>query len=291
MDFLTIFNDITEQILPVILRYRQDVSTLGVKLKDDKTFVTNADFDIQRLVMDIILKYDSDANFIAEENNYTKRNKFDSEYTWIVDPIDGTSQFINPDSKEYCTAICVIEKGRPVSAMILLPELGIGGTHILVSGLVGTNQLYVNNELANGRINKAKTHMASVTKRAEEPLFGFEDDLFKKGYTLKTKATSQSIDQLRTAVDISDITEPSITPLDFFYRGRQKIWDGAAGICLNLIAGKKVIHLNGRPIIPFPIEILEQQIPTQRSIFEGDIAGLEEILLDKSNESDRTYQI
>ena len=108
MNFLEIFNDITEQILPVILKYRQDISSLGIELKEDKSIVTKADFDVQKLIMDVVLKYDSSANFIAEENNYVRQNNFDSRYTWIIDPIDGTSQFINPNSKEYCTVELII---------------------------------------------------------------------------------------------------------------------------------------------------------------------------------------
>ena len=286
MDFIKIFNDITEKILPVILKYRNDIKALHIELKDDKSFVTQADFEVQKLIMETILKYDSNANFIAEENNYIKGDNFDSGYTWIIDPIDGTSQFINPNSKEYCSAICVIESGNPVSAMILLPELGKGGNHILVTGLVDTSQIFVNGIPANNRINNTPIHTASVTKRNEEPLFGFEENLLKNGYVLKTKATSQSIDQLRTALDISNITDPPMESFKFFYRGRQKIWDGAAGICLNLIAGKKVIHLNGEEIIPFPKNMLKENPPTHFSIFEGDVSGLESILFrTKSNKN------
>jgi 3'(2'), 5'-bisphosphate nucleotidase len=52
---------------------------------------------------------------------------------------------------------------------------------------------------------------------------------------------------LRACVDVGPFTEPALEPFGLFYRERQKIWDGAAGLCLAYAAGLYVADGTGRP--------------------------------------------
>lgn len=270
MDFIKTFNEIAEQVLPVVLNYRKNITSLNIDLKEDKTYVTQADFEIQKIIIDIILKHDPNANFIAEEKNVVKKHSETGIYTWVIDPIDGTRPFINSQSKEYCSVVCVIKERKPIASMVLLPELGIQGKHILIIGLLDKNEIYINGKISNNRMNKTNRNFVSVTRSSDVPPYGFENKLIEKRYNMKLIATSQTIDQLRTALDISDITDSHLESFDFFCRSNQKLWDGAAGMCFNMIANKRIVDMNGNNLIPFKNGLLEMKEPVHKFIFIGN---------------------
>ncbi|MDP8229878.1 MAG: inositol monophosphatase family protein [Candidatus Gorgyraea atricola] len=63
----------------------------GIKIKSSSfDLVTRADIEGERAVVSLIKKYFPQHNFIAEEEKYART---DSEYTWIIDPLDGTNNF------------------------------------------------------------------------------------------------------------------------------------------------------------------------------------------------------
>lgn len=68
--------------------YRGEYS---VELKPDQSPVTIADVETERVIKHVILEAFPDHGFEGEE---TGRTEGDSEYTWLIDPIDGTKSFI-----------------------------------------------------------------------------------------------------------------------------------------------------------------------------------------------------
>lgn len=63
----------------------------NIQLKQDQSnVVTQADFDSEKKIVEIIEQDFPDHNIIGEETGFRNKN---SEYTWIVDPLDGTSNF------------------------------------------------------------------------------------------------------------------------------------------------------------------------------------------------------
>ena len=64
----------------------------AVDLKADLTPVTIADTEAQRIIIDEIKKNFPDHGFLGEEK--TDKSQSASEYTWIIDPIDGTKNYI-----------------------------------------------------------------------------------------------------------------------------------------------------------------------------------------------------
>lgn len=52
--------------------------------------VTSADLESEEIIVNILCKSYPDYNIVAEENDYPRTN---SDYTWIIDPLDGTNNF------------------------------------------------------------------------------------------------------------------------------------------------------------------------------------------------------
>jgi len=62
-----------------------------VRAKDKKSYVTNVDLESDKLIISAIRKKYPDHNIISEESGEINNN---SEYTWYIDPIDGTHNYI-----------------------------------------------------------------------------------------------------------------------------------------------------------------------------------------------------
>lgn len=73
----------------VINRYYQ--SNVAVELKADRTPVTVADVQAEQAIHEVISRAFPDHGFYGEE---TGRSQRDSDYLWLVDPIDGTKSFV-----------------------------------------------------------------------------------------------------------------------------------------------------------------------------------------------------
>ncbi len=96
---------------------------LEIKHKSGKTdVVTRADRRAQEAVVDRIRAHDSDAAVIGEENDAAQAVP-ESGTVWIVDPIDGTNNFVRGD-RNWATSVACLVDGEPVAAANILPALG-----------------------------------------------------------------------------------------------------------------------------------------------------------------------
>jgi len=75
----------------VIQFYYDRNTAVKVEMKQDYTPVTVADIETEKKIREIILAAFPDHGFYGEE---TGRSGGDSEYTWLIDPIDGTKSFV-----------------------------------------------------------------------------------------------------------------------------------------------------------------------------------------------------
>ena len=95
--------NITEKLLNTFLeagKIAKSISQRGVKItiKSDKTPVTDGDLAVDQLLRNKISNLTPDIPIISEETvNLEMKNN--SETFWLIDPIDGTRQYIKKDSE------------------------------------------------------------------------------------------------------------------------------------------------------------------------------------------------
>jgi histidinol-phosphatase len=112
----------------VIKRYYQ--RNLAVEIKADKSPVTVADIETERVIRDLIAQRFPQHGFYGEE---TGQSALDAEYLWLVDPIDGTKAFVR-EYPFFSTQIALMHRGRlivgvssaPVYGEIAYAEVGAG---------------------------------------------------------------------------------------------------------------------------------------------------------------------
>jgi inositol-phosphate phosphatase/L-galactose 1-phosphate phosphatase/histidinol-phosphatase len=92
-------------------------SNIYFNKKKDASAVSNVDYEIESILFEMIAKNYPKHGFIGEELHLVKSR---SQYTWVVDPIDGTSSFIS-GKPTFCTLISLLFQGRPILGIIDQP--------------------------------------------------------------------------------------------------------------------------------------------------------------------------
>jgi len=95
-------------------------SNLAVTIKADKTPVTAADVETEKVIRAIIETKFPTHGFYGEE---TGSNALEAEYVWLVDPIDGTKAFVR-EYPMFSTQIALMHRGRLVVGVSSAPAYG-----------------------------------------------------------------------------------------------------------------------------------------------------------------------
>ncbi|MEU0427278.1 inositol monophosphatase family protein [Streptomyces canus] len=255
MSAAPLWDSLTERLLPVFTEYRSHIADLPVEVKADRTLLTEADISVQRIIIDAIRATEPDAVIIAEED---ERQGLREEVAsadgrvWVIDPIDGTAEFVREERVEFCSVVCLLEDWQPVSAFVLAPELGSGRTPLVVTADAAERRLTLNGDTVAPPATPGPDHWISATRSAGAPPRDFDPAAGQAGFRLKTRTTSQTLDMVRAAVDLSHHTDPSLPPFELFWRRKQKVWDGIAGLCLGTAAGLRHCDEDGKPLPAAP---------------------------------------
>lgn len=103
------------------LDYFRNRERLFVETKaNPQDVVSIADQEIERLIRSRVAAAHEGDGFLGEEDGLVEGQ---SGFTWVVDPIDGTSPFVN-GMPNWCVSIAVVTRGRPVIGVIHAPVLG-----------------------------------------------------------------------------------------------------------------------------------------------------------------------
>ena len=98
---------------------------LNVEYKDtkEKDPVTEADLAVNRYILEKLQNElaGEDFGYISEETYQKQDGKNNSEWVWIIDPLDGTKDFINKTG-EYAIHIALVRNKRPELALVAIPE-------------------------------------------------------------------------------------------------------------------------------------------------------------------------
>jgi len=102
----------------VIQRYYQ--RNLDVRIKSDKSPVTQADVESEQAIRRVIGQRFPDHGFLGEE---TGQSALDAEYLWLVDPIDGTKAFVR-EYPFFSTQIALAHRGQLIVGVSSAPVYG-----------------------------------------------------------------------------------------------------------------------------------------------------------------------
>jgi len=202
-----------------------------IRYKDELSLLTEFDTAAEAKIIRIIKKEYPDHAFLAEES----APQGQSEYKWIIDPIDGTTNFAHTFPLA-CVSIALEKRGKLI----------LGGVY---------NPFY--EEKFHARkgegawLNRKRIRVSKVT-RVKEALMttGFPyDRKINASYYLKLyrEFMVRSHGIRRTGSAALDICHVACGRFDGFWELKLNPWDVAAGVLIAKEAGAKITRMTGEP--------------------------------------------
>jgi len=114
---------IADKASETALKYFGKVSP---SLKADRSYVTRADLEIEKMLRAELPALVPGSEIIGEETALTPDNSKEilkSEWIWIVDPVDGTGNFVD-SLPNFCVSIGLARRGRPYAGLLKFPISG-----------------------------------------------------------------------------------------------------------------------------------------------------------------------
>jgi len=114
LEILNIAIDAGNEILKI---YDENII---VESKEDNSPITKADINSNKIIIDRLKKIDSNIPILSEESLVTWNNRKNWNKYWLIDPLDGTKEFINRNG-EFTVNIALIENHIPIFGIIYAP--------------------------------------------------------------------------------------------------------------------------------------------------------------------------
>ena len=200
-----------EKVSKVIIRDFGEIENLQVSRKGPKDFVTKTDKRVEEILIEELSKSKKKYSFITEETGIIKN--LDSQNIWIIDPIDGTTNFLH---------------GIPHFAI----SIALRTNNELISGVIFDpikNEMFYAEKDHGSYFNNQRIRV-SKKNNIDECLFGTNIQGVK--FTNLNLRCSGS-----AALDLAYV---GAGRLDGFFQSNLNIWDVAAGILIIEEAGGKI---------------------------------------------------
>ncbi|KAF3999382.1 inositol monophosphatase family protein [Glaciimonas immobilis] len=211
----------------VITRASFDLDLLQVEKKAHNDFVTEVDKNAEMAIIDILKNAYPDHAILAEESGASENLHDENENVWIIDPIDGTTNFIH-GFPQYCISIALQHRGQITQAVIYDPT---------------RNDLFTASKGAGAYLNEKRMRVSKRNRMADGLIgtgFNFRetegpvmDDYMKMFIVM-----SQNCAGLRRVGSAAlDLAYVAAGRLDGFFEKGLKPWDIAAGTLLITESG------------------------------------------------------
>lgn len=216
----------------VINRASFDVDLLKVDQKQHNDFVTEVDRAAEAAIIDIIHTAYPDHAFLAEESGASAGGD-DAEYRWIIDPLDGTTNFIH-GFPQYAVSIALAHRGVVTQAVVYDPQ-----RDELFTASKGGGAFLNNRRLRVGRRDRLADALVGTG-------FPFRDLQGLKTYLQLMGTMIESTAGMRRAGSAAlDLAYVAAGRLDGFFEQGLQPWDLAAGMLLITEAGGLVGDYRG----------------------------------------------
>ncbi len=224
--------EVTDLARTVGYSIKQEIERIGeqdVKEKQSNDFVTYVDKAAEETIVRKLKALFPEAGFITEEGTASEQK----EYTWVIDPLDGTTNFIH-GIPSYSVSIALRRKDTTILGVVYEPnidecffswegqpaflnekQIRVTDSHTLSDSLIATGFPYVKDEAMERYINLLK-------------------EVLKKSHGVRRLGSA--------AIDLAYV---ACGRFEAFYEIRLHPWDVAAGAFIVQQAGGKVTDFSG----------------------------------------------
>jgi myo-inositol-1(or 4)-monophosphatase len=213
----------------VINRASLDLDRLTVRTKRANDFVSEVDHAAEQAIIETLLEAYPKHAILAEESGVTG----DSEYQWVIDPLDGTTNFLH-GFPQYAVSIALLHRGQLSQAVIFDPV---------------RNDLYTASRGRGAFLNERRIRVSKRDKLQDALIgtgFPYRDFTHLDAYTAMFRDLVQKTSGLRRPGSAAlDLAWVAAGHTDGFFEIGLNPWDIAAGCLLILEAGGLVSDFAG----------------------------------------------
>ncbi len=199
-----------EKASKVIIRDFGEIENLQVTRKGPRDFVTKTDKRIEKILIEELTKAKKNYSFLTEESGKIENN--DKDKIWIIDPIDGTTNFLH-GIPHFAISVALSIDNELISALIVDPI---------------KNEIFFAEKNSGAYFNNHRIRVSNKID-LEECLFSTDQ------YGLKT--IFPSLNMRCTGCAALDLAYVGSGRLDGFFYNKINLWDIAAGLLIVREAG------------------------------------------------------
>jgi myo-inositol-1(or 4)-monophosphatase len=213
----------------VINRASNDLDRLTVQAKQENDFVSEVDHAAEQAIIETLLGAYPKHAILAEESGVTG----ESEYQWIIDPLDGTTNYLH-GFPQYAISIALLYRGQLDQAVVYDPV---------------RNELFTASKGAGAFLNDRRIRVSKRARLAEALIgtgFPYRDFTHLDAYTGMFRDLVQKTSGLRRPGSAAlDLAWVAAGRTDGFFEIGLNPWDIAAGCLLIMEAGGLVTDFAG----------------------------------------------
>ena len=273
-DALKLSMDLAIKAARLLLVKQKKISSLKITTKIAQGIASNADTESEKLIIDGIKKIYPDHFILAEESAYKEymgemsRYKFlqEKEWVWIIDPLDGTNNFLN-GLDYYGVCISLAHYGEPVVGLVLRPANG--DCFYAIKGK-GTKLINFSKDFKK-KSKALSLKKASNNKNISDAMFvtGFTSEkgpVFEEEFALFKSMVGKGRGIRRMGSAALDLCYVARGVFDCFWERGLAAWDVSAAGLICLEAGVRVTDYEGQEFHPFQPTIIASRAPLQKEI-------------------------
>ena len=220
-----------------IIRDFGEVEKLQVSKKGPYDFVTKTDKQVEKVLIEELSKIKKNYSFLSEEVG-TIKNK-DKENVWIIDPIDGTTNFLH-GIPHFAICIALQSRGEIVSGLIFDPI---------------KDEMYYSEKNKGAFLNNQRLR---VSKKSS-----LDDCLFSSNHE---GVKFSDFNMRYSGCAALDLAYVASGRLDGFFHNKINIWDVAAGALLVKEAGGIVNNFDKSFTMPPASSIIKDPAATSQRL-------------------------
>ena len=216
----------------VINRASFDLDRVSVTEKQHNDFVTDVDQAAEQAIIETLLKAYPGHAILAEESGASANLNDETEFCWIIDPLDGTTNFMH-GYPQYCVSIALAQRGVITQAVVYDPV---------------RNDLFTATKGAGAFLNEKRIRVTRTDRLANALLSSGHGpgpralDEYMKMYQIVSERCHAVRKAGSAALDLANVAAGRS---DGYYEKGLKKWDIAAGALLVSEAGGIVGDFTG----------------------------------------------
>ncbi|NUS37700.1 MAG: inositol monophosphatase [Lysobacter sp.] len=217
----------------VLLRNMHRIDTLNVVEKQRMDYASEVDGLAEAEIVKELRRANPEYAVLGEEGGAQKGNRGASRYTWVIDPLDGTSNYLH-GIPHWCVSIALLEGGEPIHGVVFDPL---------------RNELFTASRGSGAVLNERRIRIGERND--------LEGAMLITGFPPRERARApaqleclralleQAEDVRRTGSAALDLAWTACGRADAYFEAGLQPWDIAAGVLLVREAGGRVCDYRG----------------------------------------------